>query len=155
MPSRTAFTVAVLVIVGTSLAAGGWKAYTFGRDSGRADIQQKWDADREAQNVAAADISAQLERNKSAAVKKSTARKAAVVDDNRGSVSDLYRLHSTVKSQSIAPKLGDSCPTATARIEALSDVFQQCTTELVEMARKADGHLNDALTLQQAWPAFE
>lgn len=39
-----------------------------------------------------------------------------------------------------------------ARADALSTVFAQCTGSLEGMARSADGHANDALTLDQAWP---
>jgi predicted NodU family carbamoyl transferase len=34
----------------------------------------------------------------------------------------------------------------------LDDVLQQCTERLERVARAADGHASDVLTLQQAWP---
>jgi len=40
-----------------------------------------------------------------------------------------------------------------ARANALSAVFDQCTGAVEGMARSADGHANDALTLDQARPA--
>lgn len=35
---------------------------------------------------------------------------------------------------------------------AVNDVFEQCSREYQEVARLADGHLADRLTLEKAWP---
>lgn len=35
---------------------------------------------------------------------------------------------------------------------ALSDVSKQCIVEITELARQADGHVNDIRMMQQAWP---
>lgn len=152
--SRITVALASVIISSVTLAAAGWKVYTVGRDAGASVVQAKWDADKQAQRDAAVKESTRLQEKKNVAVKKSTVRKAAVAVDTRAADSELHRLHSTVKSQSIAPRLGDSCTTERQRIEALSDVFQQCTSELVEMARKADGHLEDTLMLLDAWPTL-
>jgi hypothetical protein len=40
-----------------------------------------------------------------------------------------------------------------ARADALDAVFRQCAGALEEMARAASGHANDAMTLDEAWPA--
>lgn len=39
-----------------------------------------------------------------------------------------------------------------ARADALSGVFDQCAGAFEGMARKAQSHANDALTLDEAWP---
>lgn len=39
-----------------------------------------------------------------------------------------------------------------ARAHALSVVFEQCSRDFEGMARKAQNHANDALTLDEAWP---
>ena len=39
-----------------------------------------------------------------------------------------------------------------ARADAISAVFEQCSRDFEGMARKAQGHANDALTLDEAWP---
>ncbi|MCG9074272.1 hypothetical protein LH435_09720 [Laribacter hongkongensis] len=39
--------------------------------------------------------------------------------------------------------------------DAALDVFQQCSDEYRAVAQAADGHANDAVTLDQAWPASE
>ncbi len=38
------------------------------------------------------------------------------------------------------------------RAAALSAVFEQCASRLESLAGKADRHVNDAVTLEQAWP---
>ena len=39
--------------------------------------------------------------------------------------------------------------------DAALDVFQQCTNEYRAVAQAADQHANDAVTLDQAWPASD
>lgn len=39
--------------------------------------------------------------------------------------------------------------------DAALDVFQQCVDQYRAVAQAADGHANDAVTLDQAWPASE
>lgn len=150
--SRITIIAAAVIIGSATLAAAGLTLHKMGRDSGRADIQQQWDQYKDDQHTAAVELSTQLEKNKHDALKKSNVRKAAVAVDARAADSELYRLHSAVQSQSIAPKLGDTCTTERERIKTLSVVFEQCTSELVEMARHADTHLQDTLTLLDAWP---
>lgn len=36
--------------------------------------------------------------------------------------------------------------------DPLPDLFLDCSRRYIDMASKADGHLNDALTLQESWP---
>jgi hypothetical protein len=38
------------------------------------------------------------------------------------------------------------------RADALAELFGQCGAAFTDMAKKADGHANDSLTLQEAWP---
>lgn len=46
-----------------------------------------------------------------------------------------------------------NCTAAHARIDTLTAVFGECANRLVEMARKADGHLNDALSARPPSPS--
>ena len=39
-----------------------------------------------------------------------------------------------------------------ARADTLTELFDQCAGMVEERSRKADGHANDALTSDQAWP---
>jgi hypothetical protein len=47
---------------------------------------------------------------------------------------------------------GESADAAAKSIAALRAVFESCTKEYRGMAEIAQGHANDAMTLQEAWP---
>lgn len=47
---------------------------------------------------------------------------------------------------------GESAEAAAKSIATLRAVFESCTKEYRAMAEIAQGHANDALTLQEAWP---
>ena len=47
---------------------------------------------------------------------------------------------------------GEPAGACVARADAAGDVLAQCAAAYQELARAADGHANDALMLQQAWP---
>lgn len=54
--------------------------------------------------------------------------------------------------------LGNGLPTITAtacgaRISALSTVFAECTNQLAEMGRAAQGQLIDAVSCRSSWPS--
>lgn len=48
-----------------------------------------------------------------------------------------------------------SCKAVADRAATLGDVFGECAGELTEMARKADGHVNDLRTYTDSWPAWD
>jgi chitodextrinase len=70
-----------------------------------------------------------------------------------GARSELDRLRDTIASSE--PAGADSCPATAHRAATLATVFGECATALEDMARKADGHANDALRLWETWPVFE
>lgn len=57
--------------------------------------------------------------------------------------SELDRLRYEIANQ---PALPGNCAAQDARIFAIKTAFSECAGRLSEMARKADGHLNDALS---------
>ena len=64
--------------------------------------------------------------------------------------SELDRLRYEIANQ---PSLPGNCAAQDARITALKATFSECAGRLSEMARKADGHLNDALSARP--PRFD
>ena len=66
---------------------------------------------------------------------------------------ELDRLRSQV-SQSRAALANSTQSSIVEYASALSDVFEQCTREYTEVAKKADGHALDAQLLFNAWTAI-
>ena len=63
-----------------------------------------------------------------------------------------------LRSQIASLRRGLSAATAEANrrtADAALDVFQQCVDQYRAVAEAADGHANDAVTLDHAWPAGE
>jgi hypothetical protein len=65
---------------------------------------------------------------------------------------ELDRLRKQIADAPDVP--GDTCSAAVNRADALGDVFGECSTALVDLAEKADGHANDAVMLYESWPAM-
>lgn len=63
--------------------------------------------------------------------------------------SELDRLRDAQRTSAAA---ATTCPAIADRAATLDHVFGQCAATLTDMARKADGHANDALRLYEAWP---
>ncbi|MEG7697726.1 hypothetical protein U2181_15280, partial [Listeria monocytogenes] len=63
---------------------------------------------------------------------------------NRGLRDDLASQRSDLSSASL-----DSCRNYAA---TLNTVFAECNATVGELAKEAEGHASDSLTLQRAWP---
>lgn len=68
--------------------------------------------------------------------------------DNRNTVGQLRQQLNAANSH----LSGYSRGALVARIDTLSDVFEQCTDRYSELATKADGHAADVKLMQDAWP---
>ena len=150
MPSRTALTVAISVIIFTSMGAAAWKVYTLGRTAGKSEVKAEWDKYKLEQKDVVEKEAARLQGVKDAALKESNTRaqrNAVAAQSARG---ELDRLRGTlaITTSSAAP----SCPASAVPTSTTAAILSECAGELVEMARKADGHYNDSLTLLKAWP---
>jgi regulator of replication initiation timing len=81
-------------------------------------------------------------------------RLQTVVADNDRARLELDRLRVTLAQRDGG---GSELPSAdsgsvTEHNNPLADLLGQCSRELVELARKADGHAADAVILRDAWP---
>jgi Skp family chaperone for outer membrane proteins len=148
-----ALAVAVVLLAGIA-----WKLHHSGVVSGRAEVQQKWDAEKakQLQDLAAANeaarakehalqvkameaINAASERAKKSQVAAAAARRAA--DSLRD---DLAAARAQLPSAS-----GDALRKHAATLNA---VFGECAATAEGLAGQATGHASDTLTLEQAWP---
>lgn len=97
----------------------------------------------------AADETLRLQRAKDEAIKNAQ----VVADKNRvaaaGARSELDRLRDQIARG--RGQADNSCPSP-AYVETLSDVFGECSSELVEMARTADDLAANAQLIFEAWP---
>jgi hypothetical protein len=148
--SRFTVAAASVIITSVTLAAAGWKVYTLGRTDGRSAVQVEWDKYKLDQKDVVEKEVARLQGIKDAALKESNTRaqrNAVAAQSARG---ELDRLRGTLALTTRAD--APSCPSSAVPTSTTAAVLSECAGELVEMARKADGHLNDSLTLLKAWP---
>lgn len=148
--SRFTVIAASVIITSITLAAAGWKVYTIGRTAGKSTVQVEWDKDKLVQRDVVEKEVARLQGIKDAALKESNTRaqrNAVAAQSARG---ELDRLRGTLALTTSAS--APSCPTSAVPTSTTATILSECAGELVEMARKADGHLNDSLTLLKAWP---
>jgi hypothetical protein len=66
-----------------------------------------------------------------------------------GARSELDRLRDTIAASDSAQP---SCPARVDTAPAARALLAECAARYQDLARKADGHASDAMTLQQAWP---
>lgn len=143
--------IAASLIIGVSVtAAAAWKVYTLGRAAGALTVQTEFDKYKLDQKDVVEKEVARLQGIKDAALKESNARaqrNAVAAQSARG---ELDRLRGTLALTTRAD--APSCPSSAVPASTTAAILSECAGELVEMARKADGHFNDSMTLLKAWP---
>lgn len=147
--SRTTVIAASLIIGISVTAAAAWKVYTLGRTAGALAVQAQWDKATAQQNELVKNEIQKLQGVKDAALKESNTRaqrNAVAAQSARG---ELDRLRDTIAAHGARTGEAATCPTTDAP-NPLAAVLNECAGELEAMARHADGHLNDSLTLFQA-----
>lgn len=146
--------VAAAAVIAVALAAGAWRCYS----AGKAAVRAEWQADiaeRTAQALAASETNRlrerAMQRTKDEAINAAEKRATifrrdadAVAVERNGLRDDLAASRSGIAAA--------SCDSVRQRAATLTDVFEQCAERYSGMAKKADGHASDSLTLQQAWP---
>ena len=141
------------LIVAGALGWGGaqtWRVHSLKSDV--ASIKQA-----QAEAVAAAEKAAREETDRLQGVKdaaiaeaeKRAATNAAAAGRAQSELARLRNLLSKIPADSADP----ACKAAADRAAAVSAVFGECSTELVEMGRRADAHASDLRTFYDAWPA--
>jgi hypothetical protein len=133
----------------------GWGgAQTWRVHSLKSDIAAIKQAQAEA--VAAAEKAAREESDrlqgvKDAAIAEAEKRAATNAAAAGRAQSELVRLRNILAAASNSTD--PACKAAADRAAAISTVFGECSTELVEMGRRADAHASDLRTFYDAWPA--
>jgi hypothetical protein len=91
-----------------------------------------------------------LQRIKDEAIERATqlAYSNAAAADRARSERDRLRLQLASESRKLREATRESLTNYTATLQG---VFAECTGELTDLARKADGHALDARTLKEAW----
>lgn len=140
------------------LAAALAVSHGFAYKSGRAAVRAQWDAEKAIQLKQTLELQSQYrQKEQEHAQRLSDAQQAARKRENllqsqlatlRVSADSLRDDLSTYRSQ--LP--GASCDAVRKHATALSTVFEQCAGRLESVARSAQGHAGDVLTLEQAWP---
>ncbi len=140
------------LIVAGALAWGGaqtWRVHSLKSDI--ASIKQAQAEALAAAEKAAREETDRLQRIKDEAIAEAEKRARANADAAGRAQSELVRLRNILASASNSAD--PACKTAADRAAAVSAVFGECSTELVEMGRRADAHASDLRTFYDAWPA--
>ena len=146
--------IAGVVLLAASLAG----AYMKGHNAGKDKIAAQWNEDKlkQAQATAAAESAhrakeQQLVTQTMEAINAAKKRESILKADALSSRNELDSL----RSQSATFR--SSLPSLTAEsvrnyATTLSIVFEDCARKYQELGIEADGHANDTLMLEQAWP---
>lgn len=139
------------LIVAGALGWGGaqtWRVHSIKSDI--ASIKQAQAEALAAAEKAAREETDRLQRIKDEAIAEAEKRARANADAAGRAQSELVRLRNILASASNSAD--PACKAAADRAAAVSAVFGECSTELVEMGRRADAHASDLRTFHDAWP---
>ena len=144
----------ILAAVVAAVFIGGWWA-------GSMHEQSSWQAEKLAMSVerdrqidAARQAESRLRAQVMEAQEDARKREETLVAD----AAAAGRAADGLRSQIASLRRGLSAATAEANrrtADAALDVFQQCVDQYRAVAEAADGHANDAVTLDQAWPVSD
>lgn len=150
--------LALLAVAVAAVFALGWKIHHSGAQSGRAEVQAKWNAEKMIQQQALADANATARaKERDLQVKAMEAINAAT---ERAKVNARARDAARRDADSLRSDLaaarsdlsGASCGSVREHAATLNTVFGECTAEVEGLAGAATGHAVDSLMLQEAWP---
>ena len=144
----------ILAAVVAAVFIGGWSA-------GSTHEQSSWQAEKLAMS-ATRDTQINEARKAEAAMREQVRRAQEDAQKREEKlVADAAaagRAADGLRSQIASLRRGLSAATTEANrrtADAALDVFQQCVDQYRAVAEAADGHANDAVTLDHAWPAGE
>lgn len=140
------------LIVAGALGWGGaqtWRVHSLKSDI--ASIKQAQAEALAAAEKAAREETDRLQGVKDAAIAEAEKRARANAAAAGRAKSELVRLRNILAAASNSTD--PACKAAADRAAAVSAVFGECSTELVEMGRRADAHASDLRTFYDAWPA--
>lgn len=129
----------------------GWMVNGWRLDAEISKIHEENATATAAATTAAMQETERLQRIKDAALKEAAKR----ARENAAAASAARTERDGLQSQLAAATTALSNSTCDASREygtTVSNLFQQCTGRLTDVAEKADGHATDARTLSDAWP---
>lgn len=144
----------ILAAVVAAVFAGGWWAGSVHEQAGWQAEKLAMSAERDRQINEARRAEAAMREQIMKAQEDAAEREKRMVAD----AAAAGRAADGLRGEIASLRRGLSAATAEANrrtADAALDVFQQCSDEYRAVAQAADGHANDAVTLDQAWPASE
>lgn len=137
--------IAALLVLGLAVLAAGWKVHHIGEVAGRAEIQNKWDAERTAQLAAQVEegrenaretlrrLTKQQENQRAQNIQIANARR-----DAAGAADAAERLRERTQAIAAAAGCGETSDTAVECVRAaatrIGDALGSCTKEYRYMA---------------------
>ena len=144
------------VLVVTALVGGvayGVHRYNdYQQGIGAARVQEAWTAQTAADAAAVRTREIQLQKDKDEAERQAQVRIAAANSAASAAAQSSRVLDSTLKSV-LARSSTDSVEANRKYTTALATVFSDCKDQYRSLGREAQGHADDSLKYQQAWPA--
>lgn len=128
-----------------ALAASHWKAYVMGKHEEQL-AQSK-------ATIAAVQTARTEEKENAQRFQKAQSNQVAklriVERDSAGTLSELERLRNALRAK---PTGDATIAAAIERTDTLGKLLESCSAEYQSVARAADGHALDVITLRDAWP---
>ena len=143
------FLVIALLVAGC--AFGVHKYNTYQQGIGAARVHAEWDQANQVAEDAQRAREIQFQKEKDDAIAQAV-RSAQVANAAAASATQSGRvLQSTIETL-VARSGADNVDANRKYTAALAAVFQDCSNKYRELGREAQGHANDSLTYQNAWP---
>lgn len=140
-------------LIVASLIGGALWYHASTLEKGREEVRQQVQAEALEQVKRAQAQSENMQEIKDEAIENATKRAQANASAAARARSELARLRNETASAPSVP--GDSCATSIDRAAALGKLLGDCAEKYSDVARAADAHANDAVTLHQAWPRID
>lgn len=131
------------------------------RDAGRAEVQARWDkaenqrrevADKAEKDSRARERSMQEKANAAIATANQRALRSRAAADLARTELDGLRVQLATIGTRDSGSAEATCKAPDDRTSTVAALLGECASTLEDMARKADGHARDSLTLHDAWP---
>ena len=139
------------IILIALIAFGVHKYNTYQQDIGAERVQLQWDKQRELDRTAAETLRAQYQKEKDDALAKSV-KDVQIANATASAATASSRvLDSTIQTLLARSASGDVSANR-KYTAALAEVFGDCKDKYRELGRQAQGHADDSLMYQLAWP---
>lgn len=150
-PYKLLLQLAAILALVAGAAYGVHQFLEHERDIGRKEVQAQWDAQKASDKLAADKLESDWQARWYLAVNQGNDREKSLRTDAAVARTSADKLRDT--NATLQQRLA-TAPAETARQYAATyaAVFTDCEGRYRAMGEAAQGHANDSLTLQQAWP---